>query len=88
MLKTQSWSIVCSKNSTKIVVKALFRLNQVPGKSAPTQRAPDPSTGSGTAGGSRRVFRQFVWFEADSVKAAFPHPAHPRVTHTVGQLNE
>jgi hypothetical protein len=35
-------------------------------------------------GGSLRVFRQFVWLEVDSGKAAFSRPAHPRVTHTVG----
>jgi hypothetical protein len=37
-------------------------------------------------GGSRRVFRQFAWLEAGSVKAAFSRPAHQRVTHTVGLL--
>ncbi len=34
-------------------------------------------------GGSRRVFKQFVWLEVGSVKAALSRPAHPRVTHTV-----
>jgi hypothetical protein len=49
-----------------------------------TQRAPDPSTGSGTAGGSLRVFRQFAWLEVGSVKMALSRPAHQRVTPTVG----
>ena len=48
-----------------------------------TQRAPDPSTGSGTAGGSLRVFRQFAWLEADSVKVALSRPTHQRVTPAV-----
>jgi hypothetical protein len=39
-------------------------------------------------GGSRRVFGQFAWLEVDSAKMAFPRPAHPRVTHTVGRLTE
>ncbi len=38
-------------------------------------------------GGSRRVFKQFLWPEAGSVKAALSRPAHQRVTLTVGQLN-
>ena len=37
-------------------------------------------------GGSRRVFRQFVWLEVGSVKVALSRPAHPRVTHAVGLL--
>jgi len=41
----------------------------------PTQRAPDPSTGSGTAGGSLRVFKHFSWLGVDSVKAAWSRPA-------------
>ena len=36
--------------------------------------------------GMRRVFRHFTWLEADSVKMALSHPAHQRVTPTVGQL--
>jgi len=36
-------------------------------------------------GGSRRVFKQFVRLEVGSGKVALSHPAHPRVTHTVGQ---
>ncbi len=35
-------------------------------------------------GGSRRVFKPFVWLEVGSVKMALSRPAHPRVTHTVG----
>src|SRR6266511_5100931 len=38
-------------------------------------------------GGSRRVFKQFVWLKAGSVKVAFSRPTHPRVTHTVGRTN-
>jgi hypothetical protein len=45
-------------------------------KYRPTQRAPDPSTGSGTAGGTLRVFRQFVWRGVGSVKMALSHPTH------------
>jgi hypothetical protein len=37
-------------------------------------------------GGSRRVFGQFAWLEAGPGKAALSRPAHPRVTHTVGQI--
>jgi hypothetical protein len=46
---------------------------------------PDPSTRgatpyraepqSGTAGGTRRVFRQFVWLEVGSVKVVLSRPA-------------
>jgi hypothetical protein len=36
-------------------------------------------------GGSLRVFRQFVWLEVGSVKAALSRPTHQRVTLTVGQ---
>jgi hypothetical protein len=39
-------------------------------------------------GGSRRVFRQFSWLEAGSVKAALSRPTHQRVTHTVRRLPE
>ncbi len=41
-----------------------------------TKRAPDPSTGSGTAGGSLRVFRQFACLEVGSGKAALSRPTH------------
>jgi hypothetical protein len=34
-------------------------------------------------GGRLRVFRQFVWLEVGSVKAALSHPAHQRVAPTV-----
>ena len=37
-------------------------------------------------GGSLRVFRQFAWLEAGSVKMVLPRPTHQRVTHTVGRL--
>src|SRR5512137_2219964 len=37
-------------------------------------------------GGSLRVFKQFAWLEAGSVKAARSRPAHQRVTQTVGRL--
>jgi len=37
-------------------------------------------------GGSRRVFKQFVWPEVDSVKIALSRPTHQRVTQTVGLL--
>jgi hypothetical protein len=45
-----------------------------------TRRAPNPSTGSGAAGGtaprdSVRVFRHFVWFEVGSGKLALSRPA-------------
>ena len=39
-------------------------------------------------GGSLRVFRQFAWLEAGSVKAALSHPAHQRVTPAVGRLGQ
>src|SRR5215208_2708822 len=34
-------------------------------------------------GGSRRVFRQFVWLEVGSVKMALSRPTHQRVTRAV-----
>jgi len=34
-------------------------------------------------GGSRRVFRQFVWLGVGSVKMALSRPTHQRVTQTV-----
>jgi len=37
-------------------------------------------------GGSLRVFRQFVWLEVDSGKAALSRPTHQRVTQAVGQF--
>jgi hypothetical protein len=37
-------------------------------------------------GGSLRVFRQFVWLEAGSVKMALSHLAHQRVTPAVSPL--
>ena len=37
-------------------------------------------------GGSLRVFRHFAWLEVGSGKVAFYHPAHQRVTQTVGRL--
>jgi len=37
-------------------------------------------------GGSRRVFKQFVWLEVGSGKAAFSRPTHPRVTQAVRRL--
>ncbi len=37
-------------------------------------------------GGSRPVFWQFLWLEVGSGKVAFPPPAHPWVTHPVGQF--
>jgi len=33
-----------------------------------------------------RVFRQFSWLKAGSVKATLSRPPHLRVTHTVGRL--
>jgi len=50
------------------------------------RRASDPSAGSGSAGGTRGVFRQFSGLKAGSGKVAFSRPAHQRVTHTVGRL--
>ena len=37
--------------------------------------------------GSLRVFRQFAWLEAGSVKAAVSRPAHQRVTLAVSHLS-
>ena len=37
-------------------------------------------------GGSRRVFKQFAWFEVGSGKVALSRPTHQRVTRAVGQL--
>ena len=37
-------------------------------------------------GGSQRVFKQFVWLEVSSVKAALSRPAHQWVTQAVGRL--
>jgi len=39
----------------------------------------------GHGGGTRPVFRQFLWLKPNSVKVAFSRPAHQRVTHTVGR---
>jgi hypothetical protein len=39
------------------------------------------------SGGSLRVFRQFTWLEAGSGKVALSRPAHPWVTHPVGELS-
>jgi hypothetical protein len=39
-------------------------------------------------GGSLRVFRQFAWLEASPGKVALSPPAHPRVTHPVGRINQ
>ncbi len=39
-------------------------------------------------GGTRRVFKQVVWLEAGSGKAALPPLAHPQVTHPVRQPEE
>jgi hypothetical protein len=36
-------------------------------------------------GGSLRVFKQFVWLEADSVKMTLSRPTHQRVTQAVGR---
>jgi len=44
---------------------------------APAQHSVHPT------GGSLRVFRQFVWLEVGSVKAAFSRLTHQRVTQTV-----
>src|SRR6266540_4050795 len=38
-------------------------------------------------GGSLRVFKQFVWLKAGSVKVALSRPAHQRVTPAVGRTN-
>jgi len=35
--------------------------------------------------GSLRVLGQFAWLKVGSGKIALSHPAHPRVTPTVGQ---
>jgi len=53
-----------------------------------TQRAPDPGRAPGQAGGSRRVFRQFLWLGAGFVKGALPRPAHQRVTRAVRRLKD
>ena len=37
-------------------------------------------------GGSLRVFKQFLWLKAGSVKAALSRPTHQRVTPAVGTL--
>ncbi len=37
-------------------------------------------------GGSLRVFKHFAWLGVGSGKMALSHPAHPRVTLTVGRL--
>ena len=56
----------------------------------PTKRSPDPSTGSGTAGGARRVFKQFLVLKAGSVKAALSRPpaGTPLGKNTLGALRE
>ncbi len=37
-------------------------------------------------GGSRRVFKQFSWLEASSVKVVLSRPAHQRVRKPLGEL--
>jgi hypothetical protein len=37
---------------------------------------PIPEEHRGYIGGSRRVFKLFVWLQAGSVKMAFSHPTH------------
>ena len=37
-------------------------------------------------GGSLRVFKQFVWLQADSVRMTLSPPVHQPVTQAVGQL--
>jgi len=39
-------------------------------------------------GGTRRVFRQFAWLKAGSVKVALSRHAHQRVTQAVGPLQD
>jgi hypothetical protein len=46
----------------------------------PTQRAPD--------GWESARFQAVSWLEVSSAKAALSRPAHPRVTQTVGLLNQ
>jgi chemotaxis protein CheY-P-specific phosphatase CheC len=44
---------------------------------------PIPDEHRGHGGGSLRVFKQFAWLEAGSVKAVLSRPTHQLVTHTV-----
>jgi hypothetical protein len=59
----------------------------------PTQRAPDPRKNTETTlalpqgkcgAGSLRVFKQFSWRQAGSVKVALSHPTRQPITQAVG----
>jgi hypothetical protein len=55
-------------------------------KTAPnTACTRSPQVQRGHGGGSRRVFKRFVWLEVGSVKMALSHPTHQRVTPAVGR---
>ena len=47
-----------------------------------------PHERRGRDGGSLLVFRHFAWLEVGSAKIALSHPAHQRVTPTVGRLRQ
>jgi hypothetical protein len=44
-----------------------------------------PTGGTAVLVDGVRVFRQFAWLEAGSVKVALSHPTHQRVTRVVGR---
>ncbi len=62
-----------SINEHKLIRSSLISQKEV----RLTQRAPDPSTGSGQAGGTRRAKVGVHWAQAGSVKAVLSHPAPP-----------
>jgi len=66
----------------------IFVLSKVESKGNGVLRNPATQHSVHPTGGSRRVFKPFVWLEVGSVKVALSRPAHPRVTHTVRQLRQ
>jgi hypothetical protein len=55
-----------------------FILKLINDENGLTQRAPD--------GWESPRFQAGCWLEVGSAEMALSHPAHPRVTHTVGRL--
>ena len=61
------------------------KMSAMPWEGAQDRKAPQHRVHP--TGGSRRVFKPFVWLGVGSVKVALPRPAHPRVTLPVGRLS-
>jgi hypothetical protein len=71
------------------LVSCIFHLSSFLGESpfvSKLQKAESAQQTVRPAGRTLRIFKQFVWLEADSVKMTLSRPAHLPVTQTVGQL--